>query len=103
MIAANRKAKRRCQEIASHPEGNLPWAVLKYPSPGGMVRIETTPETHKDHKRVLELNRRSLTLIGIPEGLCISEGTIRGKTSCTELETSEANPTLSSASIRHAA
>jgi len=69
MIAANRKAKCLRQKIALHPEGNLPWAVLKHPSPEGMVRIETTPETHKDHKRVLRLNTRSLTLIGIPEGL----------------------------------
>ena len=36
--------------------------------------IKVVPETHKDHKRVLNLNGRSLTLIGIPEGLSISGG-----------------------------
>ena len=38
-------------------------------------------EIHKDHKRALNLNSRSL--IGIPNGLRITE-TVLGKTSCTE-------------------
>ena len=31
--------------------------------------IKVVPETHKDHKRVPNLNGRSLILIGIPDGL----------------------------------
>jgi len=62
MIAANRKAKCLCEEIASRAEVNLPWAVLKQPKQRGFLQnlgVQRVPIFKKWRMQVAEKNGSS--------------------------------------------